>query len=60
MKTMKTLTISGVTYEVNDPNAMKETDETLSESGKAADAKAVGDAIGDINAVLDAINGEAV
>ena len=36
------------------------TDTTLSESGKAADAKAVGDAIGDINAVLDAINGEAV
>lgn len=37
-----------------------ELDETLTIRGKAADAKAVGDAIGNINLILDAINGEVV
>ena len=38
----------------------KEIDTTLTQSGKAADAKAVGDALGDISSLLDAINGEVV
>lgn len=35
-------------------------DATLSVSGDPADAKAVGDALGDIASALDAINGEVV
>ena len=36
------------------------TDTNLNTSGKPADAKVVGDAIGDISAALDAINGEVI
>lgn len=35
-------------------------DSTLSIEGQAADAKAVGDALGDIGAILDSINGEVI
>lgn len=41
-------------------NAAVSVDATLSVAGAAADAKAVGDLVGDIGAVLDAINGEVV
>ena len=37
-----------------------EIDSTLTQSGYAADAKVVGDKIGNINSILDAINGEVV
>ena len=37
-----------------------EIDTTLTESGKAADAKAVGDMLGDIATTLDTINGEVI
>lgn len=37
-----------------------ELDTTLTQSGKAADAKAVGDAIGDISTALDTLNGEVI
>lgn len=47
---LKTLTINGEKYIV-----VSETDPTLSVSGKAADAKAVGNAIGDIETALDSI-----
>ena len=35
-------------------------DSTLTQPGLAADAKAVGDALGNISALLDSINGEVV
>lgn len=35
-------------------------DATLSTQGQAADAKAVGDMLGDVAAVLDDINGEVI
>lgn len=35
-------------------------DATLTQEGQAADAKAVGDMLGDIGAILDAINGEVI
>ena len=35
-------------------------DSTLTQTGLAADAEAVGKALGDISSVLDAINGEVV
>ena len=41
-------------------NAAVSVDATLTVAGAAADAKAVGDALGNIAAVLDAINGEVV
>lgn len=41
-------------------NAAVSVDATLAVAGAAADAKAVGDALGNIAAVLDAINGEVV
>ena len=37
-----------------------EIDKTLTKEGAAADAKAVGDKIGDVDSILDAINGEVV
>lgn len=45
MAQMKTVTINGVTYKIEDPDALSGTDTTLSEANKAADAAAVGAAL---------------
>lgn len=45
MADMKTVTINGVTYKVEDPDALSGTDTTLSKANKAADAAAVGAAL---------------
>lgn len=47
MREMKTVTIGGVTYTVHDPDALSGTDTTLSVPNKAADAAAVGAALGE-------------
>ena len=62
-KQMKTLTIGEVIYEVVDEQARTDIDNlksstmildtSLSQSGKAADAKAVGDAINEINETIN-------
>jgi hypothetical protein len=41
--------------DIHNAGGSVELDTTLSESGKAADAKAVGDAIGDVESALDRI-----
>lgn len=46
------------TYSLSNTGGSVELDTTLSVSGKAADAKAVGDAIGDIDSALDSIIAE--
>ncbi len=42
MATMKSITINGITYNIEDPDALSGTDTTLTQPGKAADAAAVG------------------
>ena len=49
---------SGQSFDVMDGDP--QIDDTLSLPGYAADAKAIGDALGDIADALDAINGEVV
>lgn len=46
MADMKTVTINGVTYKIEDPEALSGTDTTLTQANKAADAAAVGTALG--------------
>lgn len=69
-KQMKTLTIGEVIYEVVDEQARSDIDSlksstmtldsSLSQSGKAADAKAVGDAINEINETINGLEGGSV
>ncbi len=53
MTTIQTLTVNGKTYAL--PGGGAEVDATLTQAGKAADAKAVGDQLGNIETALDAI-----